>query len=109
VSLTNSQVSDNGEHGLVVGESAQVTMEESLIEGNYNGIFVAEETHVELADTTIRNNIGWGIAAWLRKCGYDKGNFTGTVLWQGRGNQIYGNGKGDICLPNVCIPEGACD
>jgi len=109
VSLTNSQVSDNGEHGLVVGESAQVTMEESLIEGNYNGIFVAEETHVELADTTIRNNTGWGIAAWLRKCGYDKGNFTGTVLWQGRGNQIYGNGKGDICLPNVCIPEGACD
>jgi len=54
---------------------------------------------VEISNSTIRNNTDWGIAAWLRKCGYDENDFTGMVLWQGRGNSIYGNGEGDVCLP----------
>ncbi|RLC69741.1 MAG: hypothetical protein DRI26_08485 [Chloroflexi bacterium] len=100
VSLQDSQVSGNWEDGLDVQDSTRVTVEGSLIEGNHdNGILVAHQAHVELTRTTIRNNTGWGIAAYLRKCGYDWDEFTGTVLWQGRGNQIYGNGKGDVCLP----------
>jgi parallel beta-helix repeat protein len=110
VTLTNSTVSDNGYDGLGVWDSAQVTIEDSLIEGNgtdegcraawiCNGIQVSDEAHVQLSNTTIRDNTDWGIAAVLRKCGYDEDGFEGTVLWEGRGNEIYGNGAGDVCLP----------
>jgi len=60
---------------------------------------VEDKAHVELTNTTIRNNRGWGIAACLGKCGYWTDDFEGTVLWEGRGNEIYDNGKGDVCLP----------
>ena len=111
VSLTNCQVSGNEQDGLFVGGSGLVTVAGCLIEGNATvpyckeegwicgGIVVEDEPHVELTDTTIRNNTGWGIAAWLRKCGGGCDDFTSTVLWEDRGNRIYGNGKGDVCLP----------
>jgi parallel beta-helix repeat protein len=110
VTIEGSTFSGNGVNGLVVMGSARVTIEGSLIEGNgtdescrdgwiCNGIVVMDEAHVELSNTTIRNNTDWGIAAWLRKCGYDEDKFEGTVLWEGRGNEIYGNGQGDVCLP----------
>jgi len=111
VTLQNSQVSGNEWAGLVVWGSARVTGEGSLIEGNgadencrrtdrfCNGLMVAEKAHVELRNTTIRNNTDWGIAAWLKKCGYLWDDFKGMVLWEGRGNTIEGNGQGDVCLP----------
>jgi parallel beta-helix repeat protein len=110
VSLTNSTVSGNGSDGLKVGDSARVTIEGSLIEDNgtreecrddwiCNGILVWDNAHVELRHTTIRNNTDWGIAALLRECGYGYDDFEGTVLWEGRGNEIYGNGAGNVCLP----------
>jgi len=87
-----------------VGHFAQVS-----IEGNGtadackadcgNGIYVRNEAHVELTKTTIRDNTGWGIAACLEKCEYFTDAFEGTVLWEDRGNEIYDNGKGDVCLP----------
>jgi len=123
VTLRDVTVSGSDYHGLYVAGSARVMIEDSLIEGNgtdwrgckegdkiCSGIFVKDEAYVELTNTTIRNNRHWGIAAFLRKCGAYWGNyFRGTVLWQGRGNEIYGNGRGDVCLPGLCIPEGACD
>ena len=110
VTLEGSTVSGNRGDGLVVEGSAWVSVEGSLIEGNgtadgwkkewhCSGIVVGDEAHVELTNTTIRNNTGWGIAACLGKCGYWADNFTGAVLWEGRGNEIYDNGKGDVCLP----------
>jgi len=90
--------------------SARASIQRSLIEGNgtadgwkkewhCSGIVVEDKAHVELTNTTIRNNRGWGIAACLGKCGYWTDDFEGTVLWEGRGNEIYDNGKGDVCLP----------
>ncbi|HDN19742.1 MAG TPA: hypothetical protein ENF46_01435 [Candidatus Acetothermia bacterium] len=123
VTLRDVTVSGSDYHGLYVAGSARVMIEDSLIEGNgtdwrgckegdkiCSGIFVKDEAYVELTNTTIRNNRHWGIAAFLRKCGAYWGNyFRGTVLWQGRGNENYGNGRGDVSLPGLCIPEGACD
>jgi len=119
VAVEDCTISGNGNDGLVAGGSAQVTVRDSLIEGNgtdeycqryccCNGIVVWKEAHLEVYGSTIRNNKDWGIGAALWKCG-DEGYFRGTVLWRDRGNTITGNGRGDVCLPDVCVPEGACD
>ena len=100
VSLINSTLLSNGWGGVFVAQRARVNIENTLIEGNKgNGILVADKSHIALSNTTIRNNTGWGIAAMIRKCLYPSDEFTGTVLWKDRGNKIYNNGKGDICLP----------
>jgi len=113
VILQGSTVSDNRHYGLVVVDSARMSIEGSLIEGNgteyacktylicsgCSGIEVRDKAHVELTNTTIRNNTGWGIAAFVKKCGHEEDVFEGTVLWEGRGNEIYDNGKGNVCLP----------
>jgi hypothetical protein len=64
-----------------------------------SGILVRNKAYVELSKTTIRRNADWGIAVFLKKCGYREDEFEGTVLWQDRGNEIYGNGAGNVCLP----------
>jgi len=100
VTLQDSTVSNNGDNGLEVKGSARVTLQDSTVSDNEeDGLLVKDEAHVELTNTTIRNNRGWGIAACLGKCGCDEDDFEGTVLWEGRGNEIYDNGKGDVCLP----------
>lgn len=110
VTLKDSQVSGNGYDGLLVEDDVQVTIEGSLIEGNgtndwcqshccCSGIEVWDNAYVEIKETTIRDNTDWGISAFLRKCGHDEDIFYGKVLWEGRGNQIYDNGQGDVCLP----------
>jgi len=131
VSLTDSQVSGNGLVGLSVGDEAQVTVEDSFIEGNgtapncnrpgdfiCNGISVSDEAHMELRGTTIRNNTGWGVAAFLKQCGYNEDVFAGTVTFEGENtiesNNTSGNhnGKGNPGnhpfknLPDgqVCLP-----
>ncbi len=119
VTLVNSQVFGNRDDGLSVEDHAQVILKSSLIEGNgtdercgggwsCNGIVVDYKAQVKLTDTIIRNNNGWGISAVLKKCGHGWDHFQGTVLWRDRGNQIYGNKRGDVCLPDVCIPADAC-
>ncbi|MGQ9478036.1 MAG: right-handed parallel beta-helix repeat-containing protein, partial [Candidatus Bipolaricaulia bacterium] len=110
VSLTNSTISGNGHGGLSVGYSARVTIKGSTIEKNgtdencakadyiCNGILVRWGSQTTIIDSIIRNNTDWGVAAYLKKCGYGDNVFTGKVIFQGN-NQIYGNGKGNVCLP----------
>jgi len=116
VTLRNTQVSGNWHDGLRVYGSAHVVVWDSLIEGNgtdcpsakiYNGIEVWDRAHLEVYGSTIRNNHAWGIGAVLEKCGYDEDDFEGEVIL-GDDNQIYGNGRGQVCLPDRCIPEDAC-
>jgi len=100
VTLKDSTVSNNGDSGLIVEDATQAFIEGCLIEGNgIDGITVLEDAHVELSSTTVRYNTGWGIAAYLKKCGKPSNYYyEATVLWRGRGNKIYGNRKGDVCL-----------
>jgi parallel beta-helix repeat protein len=106
VSLSHSTVSGNGA-GLDVRDYTLVTLEDSLIEGNgtdnpkcqqndsiCNGILVSMEAHLELRNTTIRNNTDWGLAAKLKQCdeAEDEDLFTGQVVFAGQ-NVIEGNNK----------------
>ena len=98
VTLEKSVISHCLGDGFQVKDSASVTVTDSQIFANTdNGILVMDRASVTVRDSIIKDNIEWGIAAWLRKCGYSRDNFTGEVILEN--NEIYGNGKGDVCLP----------
>lgn len=84
--------------GVMTRGSANVAIKDSIIEDSIHGITVGEKSQVTIINSIIRNNDGWGVVAWLRKCGNPSDEFTGSVTFQGN-NQIYGNGRGDVCLP----------
>ncbi len=122
VSLTNSQVSGNRLWGLWVWGSATVEVRSSTIEGNgtdpecqrlgyiCNGIRVSGESQTTITDSKIRNNTDWGVAAWLKKCGYYFDEFSGRVVFQGRnvieGNNKSGNHEGNPGWSGPPLPDG---
>jgi len=110
VTLTNTIVSSNWYSGISILGSARLEVKGSMIEGNgtvkgcrtdpdciSNGILVRGKAQVSVYNSTIKDNIDWGIAAVLRKCGYGLDLFTGEVILSN--NEIYGNGRGQVCLP----------
>ena len=121
------------------GTSPRVSLNNCIIEHNYNGLLVgliagtvevrnttirkngvhpktgaidsfsgygillghASSTELTVVDSTIVNNAGWGIRAYIAKCGYSpgpEGDFTGKVVLKGT-NVIEGNGQGQVCIP----------
>lgn len=108
VSILNTRVSRNGGSGISVANSAEVSIQNSIIEGNgadadycstrlCNGISVSGKSRTVLQGNQILNNASWGIAAILRKCGYESDNFTGQAILIS--NNIQGNHRGQVCLP----------
>jgi hypothetical protein len=109
LALRHMQVSSNGDDGIDVGGSAKVSIESSLITANgtdrscreatgiCNGIEVWDRAKATIKDTMIQNNVDWGIAARLRKCGFSHDLFTGEVTYEG--TDVIANGQGAICLP----------
>jgi hypothetical protein len=91
-----------------VNDFAEVTIRRSTVENNeQNGILVGFVSQTTIIDSKIMNNTGWGVAAILKKCGYDQDSFygkskygEGRVVFWGT-NVIEGNGKGQVCLPWV--------
>jgi parallel beta-helix repeat protein len=136
--ITDSQVSDNGYDGIKMWGSAWAEIRGSTIEGNgthgdcwspgpegfkiCNGIEVSDEAQVAVRDSTIRNNTDWGVAAYLKQCGYRRDNFTGQVIFKEMdlddiaGNNTSGNQDGmgnpgnhpwnrpDVPDGQVCLP-----
>lgn len=118
VKLTNTYVFGNGDDGLDASATAERSDEAphleiiaSTIEGNgtdtrcleeieviCNGVEVRNRSWVRISDSIIQDNIGWGVAAQLRKCGYAADLFSGTVEFVGL-NIIEDNGRGPVCLP----------
>lgn len=102
VALTNSTVSGNQEHGLLVKGTANVEVQDSTIKDNgahpacqqkiqiCNGIEVEEWAQVTIVRSTIQNNTDWGVAARLSRCGYQWDDFRGKVEFKGN-NVIEGN------------------
>jgi len=125
VSIRQTEISGNEGDGLVMGAflGGSVTMEvrNVAILGNgtrpqcqkhewfftdmCNGITVGGEgaNRMIIADSVIRGNTDWGVAAFLEKCGYDEDDFSGEVVFEGanviEGNNTAGNHKGEVCLP----------
>lgn len=106
--ITNSQISSNGLDGISMWGSSQAKIRGSIIEDNgtregcqdswiCNGITVWDRSQTTIIDSVIRNNTGWGVAAVLKKCGSDMDRFEGEV--EIIDTEIYGNGRGDVCLP----------
>ncbi|MGY4707655.1 right-handed parallel beta-helix repeat-containing protein [Candidatus Bipolaricaulota sp. J31] len=117
ITVEASRILDNGSSGISVQHGSSATVKDSVIEGNgrdikcgqallCNGITVLGQARVEVTGCVIRANAGWGISAALQKCGFNRDFFQGEVIL--RDNEITGNGRGDVCLPDHCIPEDAC-
>ena len=103
--LEDSAVTENRFHGLLLEGSVLLNLENCVIQGNgWAGICVMHEVQVTVCNSVIRNNQGWGLVAIIGSAPYEE--FTGEVVLQN--NEIYGNGEGDVCLPDLCLPEDAC-
>jgi len=105
--INSTKISGNGGHGLVVGDS-YVMISHTTIEGNgtsdrcngresfCNGIWAKSFSGIQVqlivSDSIITNNKDWGMAIWLKKCGYQDDFFAGSVIFQGQ-NKIEGNNK----------------
>jgi hypothetical protein len=55
------------------------------------------QAQVTVGESAINNNLGWGLAARLLKCGYAADDFIGNVEFQGI-NMIADNSRGPVCL-----------
>jgi parallel beta-helix repeat protein len=103
--LINSLILRSREDGLFMRNQAWVEVRNSIIEGNgtdyaclrvdiiCNGIEEWEEAQLTLSNSIIKDNTDWGLAAYLKVCGYDRGNFTGKAVFEGEKNVIEGNNK----------------
>lgn len=104
VNVHASEISNNRSHGLFIRDTAAVDLENSVLEGNgidstcvqvdviCNGIEVRDQATLKLRDATIRENTDWGMAAYLRPCGYPQDAFSGQVTFEGS-NVIASNNK----------------
>jgi hypothetical protein len=120
VTINSSTIASNTFQGIVLDvapSTAQVEIRQSTIENNgthpfckqidwrCNGLEVLNYPHVLIVDSLIRNNTDWGVATWLKKCGYLEDAFSGQVIFQGNntitGNNTAGNHTGEICLPDL--------
>lgn len=130
VELENSSVSANEFFGLFAADLARVKVRESAIEGNgvgfrcdmieqiCNGLLIQDNAVLALLDSTILNNMDWGLAVVRKECRYAEDRFTGQVIFEGE-NTITGNNKSgnhtaagnpgkhpftDLPPGNVCLP-----
>jgi hypothetical protein len=96
--IKESQISNNGWEGILVSGSTHLRVQGSVVvnNGNHcwvcNGILLVDKAQLELIDSLIQANAGWGLAAFLKQCGYVKDNFAGQVVFEGH-NVIEGNNK----------------
>lgn len=114
ITLERSVIAGNGWGGLLVGGLANIEIRESTIEDNGTnpricgvtvcpGIEVGDQAKVVISNSRIAGNWDWGITAILRKCGYERDEFNGTVVFEGEstitGNNRSGRFTGEVCLP----------
>nr|BAL59679.1 hypothetical protein HGMM_OP4C315 [Candidatus Acetothermum autotrophicum] len=133
VLITGSTISRNGHVG-IYSRDATLTVEKTLIAENRgggffvrdgrlmlkasqvstnydDGVLLRDNAHLQITDSQVVSNDGWGIAAMLKQCGWDKDLFTGLVAVSAS-TTITGNTAGELCLspePSVHPPPApAC-
>jgi len=112
LTIKNSTISENSGAGLDLSnrewQTAQlslVTIENSTISGNVDGILIGSGIQAILRNNRIFDNRGYGVALSLRPCA-SGGMFEGKV--EGSGNAIYDNYAGNLCPSRdlYAWPEG---
>lgn len=99
VIIENSFIHDHPSVGISASESSVVEVLRSTIANNRtHGIFLADNVNFVLKESFVYGNGGWGVYAWLRKCGEPEDRYTGTP-YVDETNVIVKNGQGDVCLP----------
>ena len=100
--ITRCSVSNSNGYGVVVTDSAQVTIADSIVAGNGGGggIVFSGSCQVILEANTIIDNQGFGAATYERSCFVGSPwVFQGHVL--GHSNVFEGNERGDVCPPEL--------
>jgi hypothetical protein len=95
--------------GISIGAS-WVSIQESAIEGNRDGIVVMPNSLLRLSRSKVMNNDRYGVAIWDERC-FPELKEVGPpgelpLAIQGGGNLISGNGKADLCPEDYPWPEG---
>lgn len=131
--LIRSQISHNGYSGVIAYGEAIVTVVKSEISHNgtqrecqspgasthttCNGLTLLGEASAFIEDSSFVGNTDWGIATWLRQCGYERDELVSLISLEGgnfegnnRSNNHTGQGNpgdhsfkalpdGQVCLP----------
>ena len=138
LSITDSTIADNGRSGespfgggILLGldiraatfnAAVNAEVENTRIDGNQRGIFIGTETDLTLANSSARENLGWGVmgSVCLEQAGSDDAQLNGEIRFAGqntiRDNNVSGklDGQGNpgnhpfTELPDgqVCLPMG---
>lgn len=85
--------------GIAVSESATVEMSHSTSAYNEEmGVWLLDKANLAMKESVIHHN-GWGVAAWLRKCGFNEDRYQGGTINIDETNVFAKNSQGDLCLP----------
>ncbi len=106
--IARSFITNNVINGIAIAGSAVAAIQNSVIaynglarrceqqDGNpdniCNGVVVRGSIQLVIDNSVIRDNADWGVAAFLKQCGYMEDDFTGKVIFSGE-NEIEGNNK----------------
>jgi len=114
-SIVRNRISDNGGDGIVLWRSAQATLANNTISQNRNGVLLGRALEegtpqavgpLKLWGNEIYGNKGWGIVLYLAACGFAGAPEALDLPIQGDKNEIYDNGRGDLCPEDYPWPEG---
>lgn len=97
LTIEKTLVSENRGGGFFV-EDGRVTLKDSQVSGNHDdGLLLVDNAQLQVIDSRVTANDGWGIAAMVRRCGWDEDLFSGSVTLSG--NTTIADNKEDLCLP----------
>jgi hypothetical protein len=96
--IENSRLLNNRQQGIILGDSARIDLRLSTLQNNgADGVQLSGSASATITNNKILNNLGWGLVAILRRCGFSDDRFRGSV--NASNNEISGNKRGDSCLP----------
>lgn len=82
----------------VLGSGAVEMFRSTLAYNEETGIWLADNANLTIRESVIHHN-SWGVAAWLRKCGFNDDRYQGGTINIDATNVFAKNSQGDVCLP----------
>jgi hypothetical protein len=95
-SVTRALIKANGRSGVESVGTVRI-FESEIAQNRGSGVLLSGMSQTEIRFNEITGNGLWGIAAYLRECGYLSDNFRGSAVLDQ--NRIFSNRLGNVCLP----------